>query len=83
MLTHSINLLFLPVLRSFSMEEALATTGEKLCVELKKCLEQHGYAAFSADQSSALIGQISATIQPDNTIRKLMGKNKETIFVNG
>ncbi|XP_075998717.1 T-complex protein 11-like protein 1 isoform X2 [Genypterus blacodes] len=57
---------------SFSMEEALATTGEKLCVELKKCLTQHGHAAFSTDQSSALIGQISATIQPDNTVRKLM-----------
>lgn len=24
------------------------------------------------------MGQISATIQPDNTVRKLMGKNSET-----
>lgn len=57
---------------SFSMEEALATIGEKLCVELSECLSQHGYSPFSADRKSTLRGQISAVIQPDNTVRKLM-----------
>nr|XP_020460100.1 T-complex protein 11-like protein 1 [Monopterus albus] len=57
---------------SFSAEEALATIGEKLCVELSQCLSQHGYSPFSADRKSTLKGQISATIQPDNTVRKLM-----------
>lgn len=57
---------------SFSAQEALATLGEKLCVELSQCLSQHGYSPFSADRKSTLKGQISATIQPDNTVRKLM-----------
>ena len=68
----------LPVLRSFSAHEALATIGEKLCVELSQCLSQHGYSPFSADRKSILKGQISATIHPDNTVRKLMGKNTDT-----
>ncbi|XP_014911340.1 T-complex protein 11-like protein 1 [Poecilia latipinna] len=57
---------------SFSMQEALATIGEKLCVELSHCLSQHGFSSFSAESKSALKGQISAIIQPDNTVRKLM-----------
>lgn len=69
---------FLPVLSSFSAQEALATIGEKLCVELSQCLSQHGYSPFSADRKSILKGQISATVQPDNTVRKLMGKNTDT-----
>lgn len=62
-------------LRCFSLEEALATIGEKLCVELSACLSQHGYPPFSAEQKSNLKGQISATVQPDNKVRKLMGEN--------
>ncbi|XP_063762351.1 T-complex protein 11-like protein 1 isoform X2 [Eleginops maclovinus] len=57
---------------SFNADEALATIGEKMCVELSKCLSQHGFSPFSADRKSILRGQISAAIQPDNTIRKLM-----------
>lgn len=57
---------------SFCAQEALATIGEKLCVELSQCLSQHGYSPFSADRKSTLKGQILATIQPDNTVRKLM-----------
>ncbi|KAM4618638.1 T-complex protein 11-like protein 1 [Polymixia lowei] len=57
---------------SFSSEEALATIGEKLCVELSQCLSQHGYSPFSSDRQSVLKGQISAVVQPDNTVRKLM-----------
>ncbi|KAM3608592.1 uncharacterized protein V6R79_001378 [Siganus canaliculatus] len=57
---------------SFNAQEALATIGEKLCVELSRCLSQHGFSPFSADRKSTLKGQISATIQPDNTVRKLM-----------
>lgn len=62
-------------LRYFSLEEALATIGEKLCVELSVCLSQHGYPPFSAEQKSNLKGQVSATLQPDNKVRKLMGEN--------
>nr|XP_057931277.1 T-complex protein 11-like protein 1 [Doryrhamphus excisus] len=57
---------------SFCLQEALATTGEKLCMELSQCLSQHGYATLSTDQKNTLMGQISATMQPDNTVRKLM-----------
>ncbi|XP_054632835.1 T-complex protein 11-like protein 1 isoform X2 [Dunckerocampus dactyliophorus] len=57
---------------SFCLQEALATTGEKLCIELSQCLSQHGYATLSSDQKNTLMGQISATIQSDNTVRKVM-----------
>lgn len=73
-----VNTSFLPVPRSFSEQEALTTIGEKLCFELSQCLSQHGYSPFSADRKSSLMGQISATIQPDNAVRKLMGKNSGT-----
>lgn len=65
---------FLPVPRSFNAEEALATIGEKLCVELSQCLSLHGSSPFTADRMSTLRGQVSATVQPGNTVRKLMGK---------
>lgn len=55
------------------MQEALATIGEKLCVELSHCLSQHGFTSFSAESKSALKGQITAIIQSDNIVRKLMG----------
>lgn len=56
----------------FSTQEALETIGEKLCVELSDCLSQHGYSPFSANRKGILKGQILATIEPDNTVRKLM-----------
>lgn len=63
------------VLRYFSLEEALATIGEKLCVELSDSLSQHGSPPLSADQKDNLKGQIAATMQPDNKVHKLMGKD--------
>ncbi|XP_072242700.1 T-complex protein 11-like protein 1 [Leuresthes tenuis] len=57
---------------SFGAQEALATIGEKLCIELSQCLSQHGYSPFSADRTSTLKGQILAVTQPDNKVRKLM-----------
>ncbi|XP_061773381.1 T-complex protein 11-like protein 1 isoform X2 [Nerophis ophidion] len=54
------------------LQEALATIGEKLCMELSQCLSQHGYATLSTDRKNTLMGQISAIIQSDNTVRKLM-----------
>lgn len=54
----------------------MATIGEKLCVELSQCLSQHGYSPFAADRKGPLRGQISAIMQPDNTVRKLMGKKR-------
>ncbi|XP_028264095.1 T-complex protein 11-like protein 1 [Parambassis ranga] len=66
---------------SFSVEEALATIGEKLCVELSQCLSQHGYSPFSADRKSTLMGQISVTAQPDNTVRKLMDSRVQSYLL--
>lgn len=57
---------------TFSAHEALATIGEKLCVELCDCLSQHGFSPFTADKKGTLIGQIIATTQPDNRVRKLV-----------
>lgn len=69
-----------PVPRYFSLGEALAVIGEKLCVELDHCLSQHGYPQLSAEQKDNLKGQISATRQPDNKVRKLMGKTRVTFL---
>uniref|UniRef100_A0A7N8XT96 T-complex 11, testis-specific-like 1 n=1 Tax=Mastacembelus armatus TaxID=205130 RepID=A0A7N8XT96_9TELE len=66
---------------SFSAQEALANIGEKLCVELSQCLSQHGYSPFSADRRSTLKGQVLATIQPDNTVRKLMDARVQTYLL--
>ncbi|KAK0132586.1 T-complex protein 11-like protein 1 [Merluccius polli] len=57
---------------SFSLEEALATIGEKLCVELSQCLSEHGHAPYTPERQGILKGQILATAHPDNTVRKLM-----------
>uniref|UniRef100_A0A667ZLM5 T-complex 11, testis-specific-like 1 n=1 Tax=Myripristis murdjan TaxID=586833 RepID=A0A667ZLM5_9TELE len=66
---------------SFSTEEALATIGERFCIELSQCLSQHGYSPFSADRQSTLKGQISATAQPDNTVRKLMDSRVQSYLL--
>ncbi|XP_020512001.2 T-complex protein 11-like protein 1 [Labrus bergylta] len=66
---------------SFSEQEALATIGEKLCVDLTECLSKHGYAPFSAEQQNTFRGQISATIQPDNTVRKLIDSRVQSYLL--
>ncbi|XP_077566694.1 T-complex protein 11-like protein 1 [Stigmatopora nigra] len=58
---------------SFNLQETLLTIGEKLCLELNQCLIQHSYAMLTHVQKDTLMGQISATMQPDNTVRQLMG----------
>ncbi|XP_059190333.1 T-complex protein 11-like protein 1 [Centropristis striata] len=57
---------------SFSGQEALASIGEKLCEELSVCLSQHGFSPFSSQRRNSLKGQISALLQPDHTVRRLM-----------
>lgn len=59
-------------LPSFSAPEALATIGEKMCVDLSEVLSQHGFTPFSSDRLRALKGQISAVALPDNVIRKVI-----------
>ncbi|KAM3870240.1 T-complex protein 11-like protein 1 [Diretmus argenteus] len=66
---------------SFSVEEALATIGERLCVDLSQRLSQHGYSPFSTDRASTLKGQISAITQPDNTVRKLMDSRVQSYLL--
>uniref|UniRef100_UPI003AAFE596 T-complex protein 11-like protein 1 n=1 Tax=Centroberyx gerrardi TaxID=166262 RepID=UPI003AAFE596 len=66
---------------SFSAEEALATIGERLCIELSQRLSQHGYSPFPTDRQSVLKGQISAAVQPDNTVRKLMESRVQTYLL--
>uniref|UniRef100_H3CCZ2 T-complex 11, testis-specific-like 1 n=1 Tax=Tetraodon nigroviridis TaxID=99883 RepID=H3CCZ2_TETNG len=65
----------------FHLEEALAMIGEKLCVELSHCLSQHGCLQLSDDQKDNLKGQISATMQPDNKVRKLMEYRVQSYFL--
>ncbi|XP_034540763.1 T-complex protein 11-like protein 1 [Notolabrus celidotus] len=66
---------------SFSVHEALATIGEKLCADLSQCLSQHGHPPLSAEQQSTLRGQISATIQTDNTVHKLIDSRVQSYLL--
>ncbi|XP_074086542.1 T-complex protein 11-like protein 1 isoform X2 [Macrotis lagotis] len=59
-------------LPSFNLNEALATTGEKVCVEVSGCLAQCGFTPFSADKEIVLKGQIQAIASPDDPIRRLV-----------
>ncbi|XP_061577146.1 T-complex protein 11-like protein 1 [Cololabis saira] len=66
---------------SFNVQEALVTIGEKLCVELIRSLNQHGFSPFSPERTSTLKGQISAVIQPDNKVRRLMDSRVQTYLL--
>lgn len=57
---------------SFNTEEAFATIGERMCVELKECLSKHALSPFTSDRQSALKGQIAAVKCPNNPILKLI-----------
>ncbi|KAJ8002797.1 hypothetical protein DPEC_G00162700 [Dallia pectoralis] len=66
---------------SFSADEAFATIGERMCVELSGCLSEHGFSPFSVHRWSILKGQISAVTQPDNVIRKLVDSRIKTYLL--
>lgn len=66
---------------SFSSNEAFATIGERMCVDLSERLCQHGFTPFSPDRQRVLKGQISAVAVPDNTIRKLMDSRIQTYLL--
>lgn len=64
--------------RSFKADETFAAVAEKLCVELRGCLSQHGFSPFSSDRENTLKGQIVAAKSADNPIRKVIGKRGVT-----
>ncbi len=64
--------------RSFKADETFAAVAEKLCVELRGCLSQHGFSPFSSDKENTLKGQIVAAKSADNPIRKVIGKRVGT-----
>ncbi|XP_037110806.1 T-complex protein 11-like protein 1 [Syngnathus acus] len=66
---------------SFNLQETLVTTGEKLCMELNQCLTKHGYTTLSTDQKNTLMGQISATTHPENTVRQLMDSRVQSYLL--
>nr|DBA17426.1 TPA: hypothetical protein GDO54_002876 [Pyxicephalus adspersus] len=55
-----------------STDDALATIGEKICVEVAKCLSQHGYTPFSTEREESLKGQIRTASSPSNHIYRLI-----------
>ncbi|CDQ76710.1 unnamed protein product [Oncorhynchus mykiss] len=66
---------------SFIADEALATIGERMCVELSGRLSEHGFSPFSTNRQSILKGQISAVTLPDNAIRRLIGSRIQTYLL--
>ncbi|XP_055049101.1 T-complex protein 11-like protein 1 [Misgurnus anguillicaudatus] len=66
---------------SFKDDEAFATIGEKMCLELRECLSQHGFSPFSTDRESTLKGQIIAAKSADNPIRKVIDSRIQTYLL--
>ncbi|ROL51601.1 T-complex protein 11-like protein 1 [Anabarilius grahami] len=57
---------------SFKADETFAAVAEKLCLELRGCLSQHGFSPFPSDRENTLKGQIVAAKSADNPIRKVI-----------
>ncbi|KAG5273283.1 hypothetical protein AALO_G00149670 [Alosa alosa] len=66
---------------SFNAEEAFATIGERMCVELEECLAKHAFSPFPSDRQNALKGQIAAVNSPDNPILKLIDSRIQTYLL--
>ncbi|KAI7812102.1 T-complex protein 11-like protein 1 [Triplophysa rosa] len=66
---------------SFKDDETFAAIGEKLCMELRGCLSQHGFSLFSAERESTLKGQIVAAKFADNPIRKVIDSRIQTYLL--
>ncbi|XP_042547370.1 T-complex protein 11-like protein 1 isoform X2 [Dipodomys spectabilis] len=59
-------------LPSFHLENALTSTGEKVCLEVSSRLSQCGFSPFSTDKETVLKGQILAVASPEDPIRRIM-----------
>lgn len=59
--------------RSFHLRDVLTTIGEKVSLEVSRCLALCGAAPCSPGKETALRGQIQALGSSDNPIRRLMG----------
>lgn len=58
---------------SFHLEDALTAIGEKVCVEVSSRLSLCGFSPLTADQETALKGQIQAVASPDDPVRRIVG----------
>ncbi|XP_066439353.1 T-complex protein 11-like protein 1 [Eleutherodactylus coqui] len=67
---------------SVSTEEALATVGEKICVELSSYLSQHGATPFSTEREESLKGQIRTAATPSNQIYRLIDSRIQTFLLS-
>uniref|UniRef100_A0A8C4MQW7 T-complex 11 like 1 n=1 Tax=Equus asinus asinus TaxID=83772 RepID=A0A8C4MQW7_EQUAS len=59
-------------LPSFHLEDALTAIGEKVCVEVSSRLSLCGFSPLTADQETALKGQIQAVASPDDPVRRIV-----------
>ncbi|KAM9301897.1 T-complex protein 11-like protein 1 [Gastrophryne carolinensis] len=66
----------------FSMDEALATLGEKICVEVSNCLSQHGTTPLSSERAESLKGQIRTSSSPSNQIYRLIDSRVRSFLLS-
>lgn len=59
-------------LPSFQLQDALATIGEKVCLEVSSCLALCGLTPFTTEKEAVLKGQIQAVASPDDPVRRIM-----------
>ncbi|TRY98467.1 hypothetical protein DNTS_020558, partial [Danionella cerebrum] len=67
---------------SFDEEETFAAIAEKLCLEIRGCLSQHGYSPFSSERENTLKGQIVAAKSADNPIRKVIDSRIQSFLLD-
>lgn len=65
-----------------STDDALATLSEKICVEVAKCLNQHGSTPFSSEREESLKGQIRTASSPSNQIYRLIESRIQSFLLS-
>ncbi|XP_075044158.1 T-complex protein 11-like protein 1 [Mixophyes fleayi] len=63
-------------------EEALATLGEKMCVEVNSYLSQHGSPSFSTEREECLKGQIQSAASPSNQIHRVIDSRVQMFLLS-
>ncbi|PIO36066.1 hypothetical protein AB205_0048580 [Aquarana catesbeiana] len=65
-----------------STDDVLATIGEKISVEVARCLSQHGSTPFSPEREESLKGQIRTAASPSNKIYQLIESRIESFLLS-
>ncbi|XP_018423241.1 PREDICTED: T-complex protein 11-like protein 1 [Nanorana parkeri] len=63
-------------------DDVLATLSERICVEVAKCLSQHGSTPFSSEREESLKGQIQTASSPSNQIYRIIESRIQSFLLS-